>query len=264
MTNNISGNSILSFVKLLLVGLLTTVLSVSCNKSPSVNAESLIDQSIAAHGMGHVFSKVITFNFRERSYSLQKDSSQSVYRRITIQKNDTIVDELKSSSGFTRFLNGNVVQVPDSMAQKYSASVNSVLYFVQIPLVLKDPAVNAEYLGITTIKDKNYHSLKVTFSEEDGGEDFQDEYRYWIDEATREVDYLAYSYHTDEGGIRFREAFGKQRTAGILFQDYRNYKPENNAISLDSLPKLFERKELLLLSTIENRDILVHKISPEE
>jgi hypothetical protein len=36
--------------------------------------------------------------------------------------------------------------------------------------------------------------------------DFDDEYMYWIKD-TRKVDYLAYSYHVNDGGVRFRAAF---------------------------------------------------------
>ena len=86
--------------------------------------------------------------------------------------------------------------------------------------------------------------LKVTFKEEGGGEDFQDEYRYWINQKNHEIDYLAYNYLTDGGGTRFRRAINKRKIVGIFFQDYVNYKPFQKFEQLDSLPSLFEQERV--------------------
>ena len=65
-----------------------------------------------------------------------------------------------------------------------------------------------------------------------GGEDFQDEYRYWIDPESGHIDYLAYNYHTDGGGTRFRKAKNRRKKEGFVFQDYINFKPEKKNYSL--------------------------------
>ncbi|MBT8262200.1 MAG: deoxyribose-phosphate aldolase [Bacteroidia bacterium] len=205
--------------------------------------------------MDLINGREISFQFRDHQYKMYRDSNLYVYSRIK----DSITDILHSRKGFNRVINGTPVLVADSMAAKYSASVNSVLYFFQLPFVLNDAAARKEYIGRTTIEEMEYHILKVTFNEEGGGEDFEDEFRYWINTETFEIDFLAYSYLTDDGGIRFREAFNKQRFDGILFQDYRNFKPASLQVPLDSLPVLFERQELKLLSKIENKDIQVVK-----
>jgi hypothetical protein len=228
----------------------------SCTETKSLTADTLIDKAIEAHQIDLIVGHEISFQFREHRYKMYRDSTISVYTRIK----DSIEDVLHSGKGFNRLINEVPVVLPDSMVTKYSASVNSVLYFFQLPYVLKDPAVRKEYLGTTLINDKEYHILKIFFNEEGGGEDFEDEFRYWISSESFEIDYLAYSYLTDGGGIRFREAFNKQRINGILFQDYRNFKPASVSTFLDSLPKLFEKNKLELLSMIENTNINIRKV----
>jgi hypothetical protein len=55
-------------------------------------------------------------------------------------------------------------------------------------------------------KDKQYDVVGVTFGQDGGGKDFDDEFHYWINKQTHKVDYLAYSYRTNDGGVRFRTA----------------------------------------------------------
>ncbi len=71
------------------------------------------------------------------------------------------------------------------MQVKYTSSVNSVLYFVQLPYLLNDPAVIKSYEGTQKVLGETYEVLKVTFRPSGGGEDFQDEYRYRFHEKTR-------------------------------------------------------------------------------
>ena len=133
--------------------------------------------------------------------------------------------------------------------------MNSVLYFAQLPYGLNAPAAKKALLGKATIKNKNYYEIGVRFSEDGGGTDFEDEFVYWINTETFTVDYLAYSYATDGGGIRFREAYNERFVEGIRFVDYNNYKPESLDVSLTELDGLFEQGALKLLSTIETEAV---------
>lgn len=228
-----------------------------CRQESKPNGDKLVNKAIAAHGMEKILDKALRFNFREHSYTAMRTSDQYTYTREHTIDGSTISDILHSSGRFERMVNGMEIEVPDSMAVKYSASVNSVLYFMQLPLVLNDKAAIKSYLGDITIRNSTYHTVRVVFNEEDGGEDFQDEFRYWINSENMEIDYLAYSYLTEGGGVRFREALNKRRVGDILFQDYNNYKPNDKSPPLDSLPDMFERGELKLLSTIVNTEITV-------
>ena len=74
-----------------------------------------------------------------------------------------------------------------------------------------------------------------------------------------EIDYMAYSYHTNGGGTRFRVGKNKQQVKGLLFQDFDNYKPKQHPSPLDSLAILWEQQNLEWLSAIENRAIEVYR-----
>jgi len=67
---------------------------------------------------------------------------------------------------------------------------------------------------------------------------------------------LAYRYHTNNGGIRFRVAINKRTIDGVIFQDYENYSGPKNT-RLDELPKLYSKGELELISMIENNSIRI-------
>ena len=99
--------------------------------------------------------------------------------------------------------------------------------------------------------------MKVLFNQSGGGKDFKDEYRYWIDQESHLIAFLAYNYLTDGGGTRFRIATNYRKHGGILFQDYINYKPKLRFMSLDSLPILLEKGNLIEISKIKNKNIMV-------
>jgi len=166
---------------------------------------------------------------------------------------------MTSNDPLKRYLDDVSTQLSDSIQRVYSNSLNAVMYFFQLPKPLQDAAVIKEINGSIIVNDKSYWSIKVTFQKDGGGEDFQDEYRYWINQETYEVDFLAYNYQTDGGGTRFRKAINRREIDGFLFQDYENYKPSKKFEPLDSLPVLFEQGYLKQVSLIRNKNIRVVK-----
>jgi hypothetical protein len=99
----------------------------------------------------------------------------------------------------------------------------------------------------------------VTFRQESGGEDFEDVFVYWFATDDYSMDFLAYSYHTDGGGMRFRKAKNKRTVNGLVFQDYDNYKADPDTYNVEELDKAFENAKLELLSKIELENIEVKK-----
>lgn len=243
-------------------GLLVLVSLIFAGCSPQAEkdqVQQVIDKAIEANG-AHLFAtKKVAFDFRKRRYSVSRSASEYTYTRTFQDTTGQVKDILVNSSDFSRSINGNQVALTEEWKRRYGSSVNSVLYFVEILFRLNDAAVFKSYLGTTTVKGENYHVVKVTFSEEGGGEDFQDEYRYWIHESNYTLDYLAYNYETDGGGARFREAYDRQKIGGITFQNYVNYKPvpDTKETPLDDLPKFLEAGELKELSRIVNENIEV-------
>jgi len=80
---------------------------------------------------------------------------------------------------------------------------------------------------------------------------------YWINKTDFTVDYLAYNYHVNEGGTRFREAYNIREVEGIRFADYNNYEPAEKFPPLQSLDSLYTSGSLSLLSKIELEDVTV-------
>jgi len=137
----------------------------------------------------------------------------------------------------------------------FSRSVNSVAYFAFLPYGLNDAAAIKTYLGKTTIKGKEYHQVKVTFQAEGGGEHFEDEFLYWFGVDDSRMDYMAYSYHTDGGGVRMRDVRATREVGGIRFQDYNNLKAARKETPLDSMQVLYETGALVKLSEINLENI---------
>ena len=229
--------------------------SSSQKKTPIHKGQEIIDQAIIAHGQ-HLFENAtLSFLFRDKQYSAKRSATAYIYTRSFKDSSALIEDMLINSTHFSRKKNGASIEVSKDWAGKYSRSINSVLYFFQLPYLLNDPAVKKIDQGIKQIKGENYYEIKVSFQTENGGEDFEDEYLYWIDVNTFEIDYLAYNYITDGGGVRFRSAINKRRVNGLLVQDYINYAPLNKKIPLSNLITEFEKGTLVELSRIINSDI---------
>lgn len=223
---------------------------------PVSEAQQIVDRSIEAHG-GNLFeSSKISFDFRERNYEIYKTASKFEYIRIFTDSTGLVRDVL-NNDGFVRTIDGEEVTLPEDRVRAFTNSVNSVAYFTFLPYGLNDAAVYKSLLAETEIEGKKYHSLKVTFSENGGGEDFDDIFIYWINQQTNLVDYMAYSYHTDGGGVRFRKAIRKHEVEGLIIQDYENYKPENKNTPVEEMVKLFKEGKLELLSEITLENLMV-------
>ena len=240
---------------ILLAGMLFVLLS--CQKSP--DAQSIIDAAIEAHG-GALYENVhISFDFRKRHYVLHHEQGVFQYERHFEDSTGKIRDIL-NNEGFKRYLNDQDITDTVKKAAAYTRSVNSVAYFVLLPYRLNDPAVIKEYLGETSIKDEPYHKIGVTFQQQGGGEDFEDQFVYWIHQKHHTMDYLAYLYYTDGGGKRFRAPYNQRVIEGIRFTDYENYKEVSDNIPIDQYDSLYQAGALKLLSKIELENIKVQPL----
>ena len=218
--------------------------------------KQIIEKSVQVYGWNQKEFSIV-FDFRDYRYKLTRKPDFFSYQRSTFKKGVLVRDIMTSNSKLKRYLDENPFILSDSLTDIYSNSLNSVMYFFQLPRPLNDPAVIANYNGEKTISNKVYWTLKVKFQEKDGGKDFQDEFRYWIDPKSGYIDYLAYSYLTDGGGTRFRKAKNVRENNGFIFQDYTNFRPVKKFTPLDSLPILYEKGKLILVSEIENKNIKV-------
>ncbi len=175
------------------------------------------------------------------------------------------INDVLTNTNFERFVNGTKLIIPDSTASKYSNSVNSVHYFVQLPYGLNEATVKKELVGEAEINNKKYYEIKVTFAQDGGGTDHEDIYMYWIKQDDFAVDYFAYKFYTGKGGIRFREAYNPRTIKGLRFVDYKNYKAEPwESVEMETLDELFVSGKLDLLSEIKTEDVSVEISSVDQ
>jgi hypothetical protein len=226
-------------------------------RGPLTDPQKIVDKAIEVAGGDKFLQSHIEFDFRNRHYIAHRNGGMFSYERVFRDSTGTVHDFV-SNDGFRREVNGTEVNIPDSMKVKYTSSTNSVIYFALLPYGLNDPAVIKEYIGETEIEGQVYYEVKVTFKQEGGGEDFEDEFFYWIHKENFTVDYFAYSFvESDEISFRFRKTFNQQTVNGIRLQDYINYKPENNSIPVDSANEKYIQGKLKELSLIELKNISV-------
>ena len=225
-------------------------------KSSALTAQQIIDKTIENAGGTLYTCSSIDFTFRDKAYSLEYINSNKILKRKFDTDSSTITD-IRRNNGFERIIGNQAVHVADTTARKYANSINSVHYFAYLPYGLNDPAVNKKLLGNRKVKGEEYYTIQITFDQEEGGDDFEDVYVYWINKETFKPDYLAYEFHVDGGGMRFREAYNERFVEGIRFVDYSNYKPVD-AASVHDLDQLYADNKLELLSRIELKDIQVN------
>jgi hypothetical protein len=242
----------LKYLWILLIG---SLLSCKGNKQQAADPQKIVDQAIEASG-GHLYeSSDIRFVFRDREYIRRRENGQRVLERITVTDTGRIAD-IRTGNRFERRVGGVRQNLADTTAHKISEAVNSVHYFAYLPYGLNDRAVNKEYLGKVKIGDSEYHEIRVTFDQEGGGTDFEDVFVYWFDVQTFLPEYLAYEYHTNGGGKRFRVAYNTRRVGGLRFVDYENYKYAG-PLPVSDLDSLYQKGVLEMLSRIEMEAIQV-------
>ena len=227
-----------------------------CLSSCANKAQNIVDKAIDAHGGEAFDSFVLQFDFRDRHYTAARDNGIFEYSREFTDSTGNIRDVL-SNDGFTRYRDGSAIDLPEERSQAFTSSVNSVIYFMLLPFGLNDKAVNKEWIEETIVRGESYQLIRVTFEQMGGGEDHEDVFHYWFHSEKNTMDYFAYSYKTDGGGMRLREAINPRRVGGILVQDYINYKPEDETIAMDSLMPMYLDGKLDKLSEIKLENVTV-------
>jgi hypothetical protein len=227
----------------------------ACNQEPTAN--EVLTKAIKAHGGEQVNNAQIAFDFREIHYKgTYNEGVFELSRKFSDSLGNSIVDRL-SNTRFERTINDTIANISDKRKNSYSNSVNSVFYFIKLPFNLKDPAAIINYIGKGYIDGTEYLKLKVSFSEEGGGEDFTDKFVYWFNSETYTLDYLAYEYATDKGGKRFRKAINQRSENGWVINDYINYKPLDIEVDIEQYDVYYAEDGFKKLSEIINRNVEV-------
>ncbi len=236
-----------------LFGFFILIIMSSCKTN---EAQRIVDTSIKYHGSAAFRSGKMEFVFRERTYSSSRTNGEFIYTR-TFEDSTGLVEDVYTNTSFSRKINGQDIPITDEQKRKFSNSINSVIYFASLPEGLNDKAVVKKYFGHDTIENKLYHCVEISFTQEGGGQDHDDVFYYWFDGEDKSLDFFAYSYHTDGGGIRFRKAINPRKIGKINIQDYLNYKPADDiekSVELNQILNLYKANKLEVLSEIITED----------
>lgn len=226
---------------------------------PRTPADSLVHAAIAAAGQWRLDTATVSFRFRDKTYGLDRRDGRYVYtRNYTDTATGAEITDVLTNDDFARTTDARATSLKPEDRDAYREALNSVVYFAFLPRWLADVGAIREYEALDTLGGRPYHRVRVRFRETGGGTDFQDEFLYWFDVGDYSLDYLAYRYETDGGGVRFRESYNERAEGGIAVRDYRNYAPpEGASVALDDLAGAWTAGELELLSTVALEDVRV-------
>lgn len=216
-------------------------------------SELLFQSVLEKHGGSRYDSAHYRFVFRKVNYSFKNSGSDYNYAR-EFQKDGQNIKDRMGPDSFIREVDGSPIELSGEDILKYRSSLNSVIYFATLPHKLADASVKREIVGKDSVDGHSYFLMKVSFKKEGGGEDFDDEYMYWINSQSKTMDYFAYNYQVNGGGVRFRSFYNRRQVEGIIFQDYINYEAPIGTALID-LAHLKEKGELTELSRILSEEI---------
>jgi len=246
-------------------------LLIGCQTDPGPDrpsASAIVDSAVAAHGGAVLDRAEVAFTFRGDQYRIRQKDGQYHYRRTYTDSLDQTVTEGLTNDGVYRVVDGDTVSLSDDERGSIHTTVNSVTYFALLPAPLTDDAVQPSYSGRDTIDGTPYHRIRVTFRQEDGGQDWEDVFMYWFRTDTYAMDYLSYAFGLGsedvDQGTRFREAYNVRRVEGVRFADYMNY--ASDTLSYDRMaqyPDLWTQEALELVSRIEIDSLEVRPLSPD-
>lgn len=228
----------------------------SCgNDKQKLTADQIIQKAVERHGGDKYNNMEVEFDFRKRHFRAKISNGQYVYERSFRSKEGWVTD-VWSNDKFKRMIDQKEIKLDQENLRTYRTATNSVIYFALLPFNLDDPVVNRQLMRSVDINDKAYYKVEVTYGENGGGEDFENVYVYWIDKEEFTIDFLAYGFNINGGGVRFREAYNQREVNGIRFQDYRNYTIDKD-FPAQELDYAFQTDQLRLLSIIELENVKV-------
>ena len=231
-------------------------LIVSCNNKAQSDkrAVQIVERCIEKHGGKNYRNLDVSFDFRQFRLHLKQKDGIFLYERTTRDSLNNEVHDILTNESFTREINGKKQDLTGEELNKYREGLNAIAYFALLPYKLSEPAVQLKYLGETTIENKKYDKIGVSFNAAGGGKDHHDEFCHWIARDAHTLDYLSYA----SGGPRFRKAIKRERVDGVVFQDYENYEVPDSTLPTFDYDKAYVSGNVKLLSKIEQQNYTTH------
>lgn len=226
---------------------------------PADDPQYIVDRAIEAHGGDVIEHAEIEFDYRGKHFKVLRDGGRFSYERIYTDSTGDVHEVLNNDEVY-RMVNGARVELEEKTRYSIQETLNSVVYFGLVPYFLNDPPVIKKYLGTDTVEGAPYHLIEITFMQEGGGPDYEDRFIYWIHQDRYTMDYLAYDFHINDGGTRFRKAFNVRTINGIRFADFYNYSSDvlpQPGTPIETYPRLLEADSLNLLSEIVWEEVTI-------
>lgn len=233
--------------------------------APVNQAQAIVDQAIAAHGGEVLKHAVVEFDFRDKHFKITRNGGVFTYER-TYTDTTGAVREVLNNDGIYREIDGVRVPLSNRETARITTPLNSVPYFALLPLNLNDAAVQKRYLGEAEVNGQPYHKVEVTFQQQGGGGDFEDRFIYWFHKDQHTMDYLAYDFHRDEGGTRFRQAFNTRTVGGVRIADFHNFVSDSlpgPGTPIEGYDAFMETGAVELLSEIILENVTVQPLETE-
>lgn len=222
----------------------------------------IIDKAIEAHGSRVLDNAVIEFDYRDKHFIATRQNGVFSYERIYEDSLGSIREVYNNEGAFME-IDGVRVDTSEKKIYSIQETNNSVVYFGFVPYFLNDGAVIKKYLGKTTINDEPYHEVQITFHQENGGPDYEDRFIYWFHANNYTMDYLAYDFHINDGGTRFREAYNVRTIEGVRVLDFKNYNSEQfpqPGTAIEAYETLLGTDQLKLLSEINLENVTIRRL----
>lgn len=217
---------------------------------PEGTPERVVHDAIEAHGGERFRSFEAHFEFRGIPFHVVYDGGRFAFERRFTDAEGRIVLDRMDNAGSTRTVDGAPIPLEPRERAALETAVNSVVYFGFLPWRLQDPAVRLRDLGHAQLEGEPYRKIEVTFEVDGGGRDWEDRFVYWFHRDTHMLDYVAYRYHTGEGGTRFRRAVNRRSVEGIVLQDYENFAAETDLEDVAAFDELHRTGQLRLVSLV--------------
>ena len=119
------------------------LLFIACKVENHITAEEIIKKSIEISGFNDD-GITLEFDFREYHYELDRKGFYYSYARTKRKDGKEVRDVMSSNKGLKRFIDNVPKELSDSLAEVYSSSLNSVMYFFnsQNPFKMMQYAMN--------------------------------------------------------------------------------------------------------------------------
>jgi hypothetical protein len=154
------------------MALFSLMLLISCNKP--LDADTIIDRSIAAHGGWETYENLDIVKYRKQYDLFLEDGTleRSLDQRHTTHINPVYKNEIVRTDGSVLSFDGSVIikTMGDSTMQTTSGDtglIHSSFYVLAQPFKLKDPGATLTYEGLDTLfNGKSVEVVKVEYKEE--------------------------------------------------------------------------------------------------